>query len=123
MVNSIEKLQVRAKSLSLTREQYVAQATFELHQIALNLGDEKLIKSLAKLCSYALILDFDMTESKFQLEDRQGIIELTLQSLYESLSDEPFNKENNLFGVCFNALNFLGADGFKEIEKVLDGEI
>ncbi|EAJ1689510.1 hypothetical protein CK733_05270 [Campylobacter upsaliensis] len=122
MSNFIQELKNKAKGLTLTREQYIAKATFELHQIALNYDDEKLIESLAKLCSYALILDFDIDESEFELGDRQGIVELVLLSLYESLAGETFSKENGLFRVCFNALKFLGADSFKEIEKALDYE-
>ena len=119
MSNFIQELKNKAQGLTLTREQYIIKATFELHQIALNYDDEKLIESLAKLCSYALILDFDIDESEFKLEDRQGIVELVLLSLYESLAGETFSKENGLFRVCFNALKFLGADSFKEIEKAL----
>lgn len=59
MSNFIQELKDKAQGLTLTREQYIIKATFELHQIALNHDDEKLIESLAKLCSYALILDFD----------------------------------------------------------------
>ncbi|MCR2103987.1 hypothetical protein CUPS4244_02600 [Campylobacter upsaliensis] len=119
MSNFIQELKDKAQGLTLTREQYIIKATFELHQIALNYDDEKLIESLAKLCSYALILDFDIDESEFELGDRQGIVELVLLSLYESLAGETFSKENGLFRVCFNALKFLGADSFKEIEMAL----
>ncbi|EJF7502322.1 hypothetical protein M8562_001226 [Campylobacter upsaliensis] len=118
MSNFIQELKDKAQGLTLTREQYIIKATFELHQIALNYDDEKLIESLAKLCSYALILDFDIDESEFELGDRQDIVELVLLNLYESLMNEPFSNKNGLFHICFNALKFLGAEVLKKLRKL-----